>query len=144
MPIQEINEATLKAYYKSEYKWTPDTPKEALLDKYIVDRGDGGRRFYTVQVMSEMKPLDPVPKDVPVYKWNENILDYSISLFKRQRLENEGRWDKSQLVLKVEKIGHRRNWLAMVDKKDKEEDVELNQNITYVCPQPLRISAVSI
>ena len=144
MPIQEINEATLKAYYKSECKWTPDTPEEALLDKYIVDRGDGGRRFYTVQVMSEMKPLDPVPKDVPAYKWNESILDYSISLFKRQRLENEGKWDTSQPVLKVEKIGHRRNWLAMVDKKDKEEDVELNQNITYVCPQPLRISAVSI
>lgn len=143
MSVQEINEATLRVYYQSESRWTPATPNEALLDRYIVDRGDGGRRFYSVQVMSDMKPSDPVPKDVPAYKWNENILDYSISLFKRQRIENEGKWNPSQPVIKVEKIGHRRNWLAVVDRKDKEEDTELNHNVTYVCPQPLRVSAVS-
>ena len=143
MPVKEINEVILRVYYGTEQKWKPDTSVEELLDKYVVDRGDGGRRFYTIGVMPDMKPTDRVPDGTPAYKWNDNILDYSISLFKKQRMMNEGKWDLSQPVMQVEKIGHRRNWLAMVDRKDAEEDSELNRNITYVCPQPLRISKVS-
>lgn len=144
MPIQEINDAALRVYHKTELKWTPNLSADELLDKYIVDRGDGGRRFYTMSVMPDMKPTDRVPDSAPAYKWNDNILDYSISLFKKQRMESEGKWDLSQPVIMVDKIGHRRNWLAIVDKKDKEENAEINHNTTYVCPQPLRISRVSV
>ncbi|KAJ4352331.1 Dicer-like protein 1 [Didymosphaeria variabile] len=128
---------------KPEHRWTPDMPHEELLDKYIVDRGAGGRRFYSIRVMRDMKPLDRVPDNVPAWKWNENILDYSVSLWKKDRARRV--WDVSQPVMQVEKIGHRRNWLAKVDTKDDEEVNEIKgNNITYLCPEPLRISALPV
>jgi endoribonuclease Dicer len=126
-----------------EHRWTPEMPSEELLDKYIVDRGAGGRRFYSIRVMPDMKPLDRVPENVPAWKWNDNILDYSVSLWKKDRARRV--WDVNQPVMQVEKIGHRRNWLAVVDTKDDEEVKEIKgNNITYLCPEPLRISAVSV
>lgn len=143
MPIDEVIEQVVNVYHNADRKWTPEMSNEELRDKYIVDRGDGGRRFYSIAVEPGMKPLDRVPANVPAYKWNENILDYSISLYKKQRLEKESKWNRDQPVMQVEKIGHRRNWLAVVDTKDKEEVNEIFKNITYVCPEPLRISLVS-
>lgn len=127
---------------KPEYRWTPEMPAELLPDKYIVDRGAGGRRFYSIRVMPNLKPLDPVPVNVPAWKWNDNILDYSVSLWKKDRARRK--WDENQPVMEVEKIGHRRNWLAVVDSKDDEEVKEIKgKNIAYLCPEPLRVSAVS-
>lgn len=126
---------------KPEHRWSPAMPQQELVNKYIVDRGAGGRRFYSIRVMPEMKPLDRVPEKVPAWKWNENILDYSISLWKKDRARRV--WDTSQPVFEAEKIGHRRNWLAVVDSKDAEEVTEIKgNNITYLCPEPLRISGV--
>ncbi|KAK7188191.1 hypothetical protein DPSP01_001735 [Paraphaeosphaeria sporulosa] len=128
---------------KPEHRWTPEMPPEVLPDKYIVDRGAGGRRFYSIRVMPDMKPLDPVPENVPAWKWNDNVLDYSVSLWKRDRARRV--WDVNQPVMQVEKIGHRRNWLAVVDTKDDEEVKEIKgNNITYLCPEPLRISALHV
>ncbi|KAF1965214.1 endoribonuclease dcr-1 [Bimuria novae-zelandiae CBS 107.79] len=143
MPIEEIIERVVNVYHKADLKWTPNMLDEELSDKYIVDRGDGGRRFYAIDVMPDMKPMDRVPDNVPAYKFHKNILDYSISLFKKQRLERAATWNLAQPVMRVEKIGHRRNWLAMIDRKDDEEVTEIQQNTTYVCPEPLRISPLS-
>ncbi|KAJ4296913.1 Dicer-like protein 1 [Kalmusia sp. IMI 367209] len=111
---------------KPEHRWTPTMHVTELANKYIVDRGSGGRRFYSIGVMPDMKPLDPVPDNVPSFRYSKNILDYSVSLWKNSR--EKAVWDLSQPVVQVEKIPHRRNQLAVVDNKDEEEITEVKGN----------------
>jgi endoribonuclease Dicer len=125
---------------KREYRWTPEMTHDFLANKYIVDINDGGRRFYSVGVIPYLKARSPVPGQAPKYKHMKNILDYSISLWKKTRDNLESVWDESQPVIEVEKIPFRRNFLAHVEKD--EEEVRWNPR-AFVCPQPLRISAVS-
>jgi endoribonuclease Dicer len=125
---------------KKEYRWTPEMSNDFLADKYIVDPNDGGRRFYSKGVVSHLKPTDPVPDAAPRYKYMTDILDYSISLWAKSRAKWADVWDRSQPVMEVEKIPFRRNFLAHVEKD--EEEVKWNPT-AYVCPQPLRIAALS-
>ncbi|KAF1955997.1 hypothetical protein CC80DRAFT_474029 [Byssothecium circinans] len=122
-----------------ECRWTPSTTPDELTDMYFVDRGDGGRRFYSISVEPHLRALDPVPQDAPSYKYCKNILDYSVSLWKTAR--ERAVWDTSQPVVRVEKIPFRRNHLAAVESKEA-SDIR-GHNIAYVCPEPFRISAVS-
>jgi endoribonuclease Dicer len=69
----------------------------------------------------------------------DSILDYSDSRWARSR--DISRWNQSQPVLEVEKIPFRRNHLARVEDKEKGELDDLK---TYICPEPLHISNVSI
>ncbi|KAF2473917.1 dicer-like protein-like protein 1 [Lindgomyces ingoldianus] len=123
---------------EKEYRWTPEMPDEFLADKYIVDNWDGGRRFYTISVVPGVKPHDPVPNFSPRHKFMADILDYSVSLWTKSRVKCV--WDESQPVMEVEKIPFRRNLLALVETD--EDEVRLNLK-AYVCPQPLRISALT-
>ncbi|KAF1994791.1 dicer-like protein 1 [Amniculicola lignicola CBS 123094] len=123
---------------KGEYRWTPTMSNDFLADKYIVDNWDGGRRFYSNVVAPHLKPKDPVPDSVPRHKYMDNILDYSVSLWTKSRERKV--WDLTQPVLEVEKIPFRRNLLALVEK---DEDEVKMKPIAWVCPEPLRISALT-
>jgi endoribonuclease Dicer len=121
-----------------EYQWQPDMAAEFLTDKYIVDNWDGGRRFYSIGVAPQYKAQSPVPRDVPKHKYMADILDYSVSLWSKSR--GKCVWNLFQPVIEVEKIPFRRNFLAAVEK---DEDEVIAMHRTFVCPEPLRISAVS-
>ncbi|ORY16739.1 hypothetical protein BCR34DRAFT_531207 [Clohesyomyces aquaticus] len=127
-----------KVVNKQEYIWTPDMPNEFLADKYLVDRGDGGRRFWTVGVAPHLKPRDQVPGFAPRYKHMSSILEYSNSCYGKNRYRKT--WDESQPVVEVEKIPFRRNLLGHVEKD--EDEVKMNMK-AYVCPQLLKISALT-
>lgn len=118
-----------------EYKWTPDTPTDSLVGRFLVDKWDGSRKFYCTAVCPEMRPLDPVPEDAAKAKWNENILEYSISLWKKAR--ERAVWDTNQPVMQAEKFLQRRNLLATPDAKES----NLRKK-AWLCPEPLRISVL--
>ncbi|KAF2873406.1 dicer-like protein-like protein 1 [Massariosphaeria phaeospora] len=124
-----------------EYRWTRETSHDALADRYIVDRGDGGRRFYSVKVVPDLKVDDPIPGFAPKYKsYNDSILDYSCSLWKSARTHRMPMYDRSQPVFEAEKIPFRRNLLAAVE--NDEDEAKVNWK-AYLCPEPFKISALS-
>ncbi|KAF2772908.1 dsRNA-specific nuclease [Teratosphaeria nubilosa] len=121
-----------------EYKWTPEMPPEALADRFMVDRWDGGRKLYSKGVCPDLKPQDPVPSEAASVKAMQmgSILDYSISLFKKSR--EKATWEPNQPVVETEKVMiNRRNMLAPPDKKE----VDLKTK-AWACPEPLRISVL--
>jgi endoribonuclease Dicer len=130
-----------KVYDDPTWKWTVDTEPGDLLDRYFVDPMNGGRRYYSNRLATQLKPQDPVPKSLPRsgHKFMNSILDYSDSKWAKTR--DISRWNQSQPVLEVQKIPFRRNHLARVEEKEKDE---LDQLKTYICPEPLHISNVSI
>jgi len=122
-----------------EIKWTRDMPDETLLDKFLVDEYDGGKRFFSTRLAPEYKPLDPVPENTARSKWNANILDYTVSLWSKSRTKRI--WDTEQPVIEADKVRHRRNMLAEPHHKEAKE--ERLPTRCFICPQPLRISPVS-
>jgi endoribonuclease Dicer len=130
-----------KVFYEPTWKWTSDTKPEDLVDQYFVDPMNGGRRYYSNRLAPHLKPQHPVPKATPKqnHKFMSSILDYTDSKWLKRR--DISKWNQSQPVLEVEKIPFRRNHLACVEDKEKEELDELK---TYICPEPLHISNVSI
>ena len=122
-----------------EMKWTKDTPLSDLVDRFLVDIWDGGRRFYSIRVAPEFEPENEVPPDCAPHKYNDNILHYSISLFGLTRELRDKEWDRGQPVLQAYRIPHRRNWLDQWDDQDKEV-----KTLAYVIPEPLRFSSVSV
>lgn len=117
------------------FDWSPDMPPEFLLNKFLIDKWDGGRRFFSKRLAPEYQPLDAVPENTASGKWNANILDYTVSLWKKARART---WNMHQPVIEAEKVLHRRNMLAEPDNK---ED-NLNSKC-FLCTEPLKISAVS-
>ncbi|XPS99549.1 Dicer-like protein 1 [Ascochyta lentis] len=129
-----------KVSERPNWQWTPETSEDDIVDKYIVDPFNGGRRFYSDRIATNLKPQDPVPAHIPRQnqKFMDSILDYSDSKWQRSR--NIGRWHQDQPVLEVEKIPFRRNHLARVE--DKEHEV-LGNLKTVICPEPMRISNIA-
>ena len=123
-------------------KWSSDMSHQELAGRYIIDPTSGARRFYSIGVDPSKKALDPVPEDTPTFKYNENILGYSVSLWKKSR-ENAV-WDHSQPVFSAEIIPFRRNYLAAIDNDEKKENRSNRKGIAYLCPEPLRISTLSV
>ncbi|KAF2459185.1 ribonuclease III domain-containing protein [Lineolata rhizophorae] len=133
----ELDMETINAVEENEeYPWTPDMPHEFLAGKFLVDKWDGGRRFHTKGVAPQYRPEDPVPANTAKGRFNNSILDYSISLFKQSRERVRDCWSLTQPVIEADKIIHRRNLLAPPDQK------ESSVSRCFVCPQPLKISAI--
>ena len=116
--------------------WDWTISDDFFADKFLVDPFDGGRRYFTVAVHPTLKPLDPVPSDAPPRKHMDNILSYSVSLFKKSRARAQFR--ESQPVIIAHRVLHRQNWL---DKLTEDEAAERTQ--CYICAEPLYVSAVS-
>ncbi|KAF2682135.1 hypothetical protein K458DRAFT_342502 [Lentithecium fluviatile CBS 122367] len=129
---------------RDDTQWTPAMRDDDLIDKYIVDKYNGGRRFYSTALAPHLKPQDPVPESAiaaePTRKYKDTILDWSNSLWNKAREKRSELWDKNQPVIQVERIPFRRNFLAVIEKKEQESEGELN---IYVCPEPLKISMMA-
>lgn len=123
-----------------EYRWTPEMPDDFLMNKYLVDKWDGGRRFFTERINRDLKPTDSVPEDAVSGKRAEHkkdILNYSISLYKASRARADPTWSREQPVIEARQVQHRRNMLAEPEKREG----GLRSKV-YLCPEPLRISAL--
>ncbi len=125
-----------EVFQKKELGWDLSKPHSYLANRYFVDKWDGGRRFFSEKVMPDMRPQDPVPEDVAFHKYNDSILDYSITLFKNSR--KKASWSPDQPVILAHRVLHRLNWLDAFTEKEKN-----GHTTSYICPEPLLISAVS-
>jgi len=135
-PAKLVDWELLNFVQAHDLEWTIDTPESFLADRFLVDPFDGGKRYFSVKVVPELKALDPVPPDAAPHRHMNNILDYTVSLFAKSRAR--ATWRGDQPVILAEKVVHRRNWLDEITEKEK-----VMQNKCYICPEPLRISAVS-
>lgn len=121
--------------------WNVDTPHDQLVNRYLVDRYDGGRRFFSLAIEPEMRPLDLIPGTVEIQgkeKQARNILEYSVSLWNKSKAKNQEKWLRDQPVMRAERILHRLNWLDNFTEKEK-----LVKTTSYLVPEPLKFSAVS-
>jgi endoribonuclease Dicer len=128
--MQEVSE-------HEEYHWTTGMPDEALINRFIIDKWDGGRKFFSKGVSKTLKPSDPIPQGSAKSKWKANILDYSNSMFKSTREKFKDTWDLSQPVMETEKLRARRNFLTMPVPKELKDATQ-----AFLCPQPLQISVL--
>ena len=141
-PESLIDWTAIKTVYeREELGWDATKPHSYLANRYFVDKWDGGRRFFSVEVMPGLHPDDPVPDDVGNHKNSKSknsksILEYSVSLFKKSR--EKAHWLKTQPVVLAHSIPYRLNWLEDFSENEKEQNTT-----SYVCPEPLLISAVS-
>ena len=121
-----------------EIPWTSDTPPEQLIGRFLVDRWDGGRRWFSLAVEPKLKPTDPVPSDVTRSTKNmSNILDYTVKLFSKSR--TRAMWHENQPVIRAEQLSNRLNWLEEYDVKE-----QRFKSTSYICPEPLKFSALPI
>ncbi|MCJ1399859.1 Dicer-like protein 1 [Xylographa trunciseda] len=118
-----------------EIPWTIDTPLGKLSDHYLIDRWDGGRRFFSIGVAPDLSPSDPVPEGCAAHKYMDTILNYTVSLFSKSRAR--ATWRKDQPVLMAHRVLHRRNWLD--DWDEAEQNVK---TLSYLCPEPLKFSTL--
>ena len=124
----------------SDIQWTVETPHVDLIDRYLIDRWSGGNRFYSLEIKPELKPSDPVPEGTAKAKKTQHmgsIIDYTTSyLYKNSKMK--AKWEENQPVILAHKILHRLNLLDEITEKERTVNT-----IAYLCPQPLKISAVS-
>ena len=119
-----------------EIPWSLDTPQDQLLGRYLIDRWDGGKRYFSTAMEPSLKPRDPVPADAAPNKRMDSILEYTVSLFSKSRARVT--WRDDQPVIRAEKVLHRLNLLDEYTKEEKEVRTR-----SYLCPEPLKFSAVS-
>ena len=124
-----------------EISWTVDMPHAELIDRYLIDKWHGGNRFYSLDIMPDLRPFDPVPEGTAKasQKHGGSIINYTTSsLYANSRLAKTREWEPDQPVILADKIFHRLNLLDEITEKEK------GVNATaYLCPEPLKISAVS-
>lgn len=118
-----------------EIKWSSGFPHDQLVNRYLVDRWDGGRRWISTGLEPGMKPSDPVPGNAAKDKYMDSIINYTVKLFKKSRARVT--WQEDQPVIRAERILHRLNWLDTFTKQEKNV-----VSRSYVCPEPLKISAL--
>ena len=130
-----------------EVRWTVDTPHSQLMDRFLVDRWDGERRFYSVKVVPGMGPLDKVPEDAAVWtnskdkrKGAQDIWDYTVRLYSKPKAKaRESReFMLNQPVVLAHRTPLRRNWLEALAEDEKKVETK-----SYLLPEPLLISMVS-
>ncbi|KIV99210.1 uncharacterized protein PV09_09074 [Verruconis gallopava] len=128
-------------------QWTPGMPVELIENKFIVDRWAGNRRYFSHRVEPRLKPLDEIPDQTAEFKGHgscirQNILQYSVSLYGKKFDEAWPKWDKTQPVMECTKLTYRQNFLAPPTKREEDDATKRNKK-TYLCPEPLIISALS-
>ncbi len=129
---------TVELAKKEQLDWDMNTPDSFFLNKFVVDPRSGARRWFSVGVAPEFKPLDPVPPGTVPAKYMKNILDYSNSLYGKARKEVQFRED--QPVFWAHFVHHRLNLLDEITEKEKHKSLRKD---CYLCPEPLRFSTVS-
>lgn len=135
--------AAIELVHNNErFEWTPETPNEFVLDKFLVDMWDGGRRLFTTRINPTLRPESPLPDDAAriLRKRDDgDIVRYSVSLWSASKSRAAGRWLlEGQPVVEADRVLHRRNMLATPETKE----VQLRTK-SYVIPEPFKISALS-
>ena len=108
---------------------------EKLVNRYLVDKWDGGRRFFTKKYRPDMLSTDPVPENCAPSKYKDNIIEYTVSLFAKSR--SKIKWRTDQPVIEAQRILHRRNLLDDMDNNEKD-----SRTLAFIVPEPLKHSAV--
>ncbi|KAK5165182.1 Dicer-like protein 1 [Saxophila tyrrhenica] len=116
-------------------KWTPNTPPESLVGKFIVDPYSGGNKYVTLALEPTLSPSDPPPENSSKQKRATTIINNTVSLWKKQK--EMSTWHPNQPVLRAQKLWLRLNQLATPDAKDNKERPS---GLAYICPEPLIIS----
>lgn len=126
----------IDVYKQEELGWDQDKPDSYLENRYFVDKWSGGRRFFSVGVVPGLGPDDLVPDDGTISKERKSILDFTVTLFKKSR--ERARWSPNQPVVLADCVPYRLNWLDNFTEKEMS-----HRSKSYICPEPLLISAVS-
>ena len=137
-PSEMIDWAVLAHVSKyPDTPWTVNTPNKEIIDRYLIDRWTGGNRFYSLEIKPDLKPSDPVPEGTAKAKHMDSIISYTTSyLYKNSK--SKVKWIEDQPVILAHKILHRLNLLDEITEKEKGVNT-----VAYLCPQPLKISAVN-
>ncbi|KAI9826040.1 MAG: Dicer-like protein 1 [Thelocarpon impressellum] len=135
-PKDVIDWDTLAFVHENEcLEWKAGTPDEFWKGRFIVDPLSGGTRYFAVAVAPNLTPLDPVPADAPKRKFMDNILQYSVSFWRKAR--EKATWRLDQPVVAAHMVMHRLNWLDAVTEKERCAPTEC-----YIYPEPLKVSAL--
>ena len=135
---QSINFVCANDEKGESLKWSRQMPKSQLANRFLVDRWNGARRFFSISVDESLDPYSPIPQDAVPYKYMNSIIDYTVSLFSKSRKRLQAEWDPEQPVVRARLMQHRLNWLENFTDKE-----ETPGSSCYVCPEPLKFSAVS-
>ncbi|CAK7207002.1 Dicer-like protein 1 [Sporothrix eucalyptigena] len=122
-----------------------DEPDSYFVNKFVSDPFDGSRKFFLRGARRDMSALDPVPEGVPRPKhraWNRpttvrNILNYSVSLWSKSRVNTPIRQD--QVVVEADIINQRRN---LLDERLYMDDFGLRR--CFIVLDTLRISPIPV
>jgi len=128
--------AVTQVHSNQSQKWNEGMTKESLVDRFLVDPFDGGRRLFTKGLAENMKATDPVPDGVAPGGKTDSIISYSVKLWKASRLKRT--WDVNQPVIIADKIQHRLNILAPPNEAERAAITHC-----FVCPEPMEISQLS-
>lgn len=128
--------AVAKVHLNQSEKWSPKMSNDSLIDKFLVDPFDGGRRLFTKAIEKHMKATDPVPEGVAPGGKTDSIISYSVKLWKASRLKRT--WDVNQPVVVADKIQHRLNILTVPNEAEQAAITHC-----YICPEPMEISQLS-
>lgn len=121
-------------FQQNPLKWEAGMSDAGLIQKFLIDPWDGGRRLFTEEIAMNYHPLDDIPEDVAVGpRHATNILEYSSSLSRQSKLRRA--WKHDQPVLTAHKVLHRLNVLDVPTEKEQQTTTRC-----FVCPEPLDIS----
>lgn len=119
-------------------KWSAGMPVSFLVDRFIVDPGRGGRRFF-IKAVSTFKPTDNIPLGVAAHRLvssAKTILDYSVN---RPWAEREVHLKvHDQPVFQAGLCDFRLNFLTGSHEREKDQ-----ATLCYICPEPLEISPLA-
>jgi endoribonuclease Dicer len=117
--------------------WDINMPYENLEGRFLVDPYNGAYRYFTIHVDRCLKATDPPPEGSSRRRRNDTIVSWTSSLWKRSA--SQASFDPNQPVIISYQIPPRRNWLDDWDDKETGDKTK-----AYVCPEPLRISALPL
>ncbi|KAI9705415.1 MAG: Dicer-like protein 1 [Candelina mexicana] len=136
-PETLIDWGTVELAMEEKIDWSIDAPDSFYTDKFVVDPWSGARRWFSVGVAPEFKPLDPVPPGTVTAKYMRNILDYSNYMYPKAR--KAAKLKEDQPVFLAHFVHHRLNLLDEITDKEKHDSLRKN---CYLCPEVLRFSTL--
>ncbi|KAF2152570.1 ATP-dependent helicase dcl1 [Myriangium duriaei CBS 260.36] len=132
-PVPSVDWSIMSVSCEEEpVRWSPEIEPMFLVDKFFIDPYNGGKRYFSNGVATNLTPDDPNPL------WDgkgktASILETTISLWRKSRAGYKA--NHQQPVLKADRVLHRRNLLAPPSANEGEE-----RSRCFICPQPLEIS----
>jgi endoribonuclease Dicer len=132
-------EASSFVHEHREWKWSEGMDPKTLLNRFMYDPWSGKFRYFPLSIVPDLSALDAPPSYVPRRRDinMQNIMNYSLSLYKGSRhlFLQHCNWD--QPVLQAEMVGLRRNFLDRGNESERPE-----KTLCVLCPETVMLSAV--